>query len=286
LSELLENAENLLQEWSATWLQSHDMSTPSSHDSNLLDPSIFANSITAFMGILTRFSIVSFAAPIVSHQLMAKTGLATFPSSTAHSPELSAFLNCVLKSADAASKCCDTIIELKPAAREALRYMPDYGFTMIALCCLHLIYAYNMCPDNPTLGSYLVQAEQVAYLMMDLRVGCNICPKVYGEYVLLQMRTATRNSAPSTDTGNEDQNMADSHPGPVMGHLSSHAWSQLGSMAGSNQPLDSLSRVGLSNDNWPTADLNSDVLLLSNSELLDILNIYPDFLPHSNSNSL
>lgn len=286
LSELLENAENLLQEWSATWLQSHDMSTPSSHDSNLLDPSFFANSITAFMGILTRFSIVSFAAPIVSHQLVAKTGMATFPSSSARSPELSAFLNCVLKSADAAGKCCDTIIELKPAAREPLRYMPDYGFTMIALCCLHLVYAYKMCPDNPTLRSYLVKAEQVAYIMMDLRVGCNVCPKVYGEYILFQLRTATRNSAPSTDNGNEDQNMADSHAGPAMGRPDSHAWSQLGSTADSNQPLDSLFQFGLSNDNWPTADLSSDVLLLSNPELLDILNIYPDSLLHSNTNSL
>lgn len=286
LSELLDNAENLLQEWSAIWLQPYDMSPPNSHDSDLLDPFIFGHSITAFMGILTRFSIVSFSAPIVSHQLTAKTGLATFPSSTVHSPELSAFLKCVLKSADAANKCCDAIIELKPAAREALRYMPDYGFTMITLCCLHLVYAYNMCPYHATLRSYLITVEQVAHLMMDLSVGCNTCPKVYGQYVLSQLGTATRNSAEPTDNISEDQSMTNCHAGPAVCHPDPHTGSQVRSMAGSNYPMDSLFRVGPSNEDWPTADLNPDEFLRSNSELLDLFHIYPDSLLHWSTNSL
>ncbi|KAJ5552824.1 hypothetical protein N7494_002202 [Penicillium frequentans] len=286
LSELLDNAENLLQEWGATWLQPYDSNTPSSDDSSLQDPFVFANSITAFMGILTRFSIVSIAAPIVSHQLMAKTGLTTFPSSTAHSPELSAFLKCVLKSSDAANRCCDAIIELKPASREALRYMPDYGFTMITLCCLHLVYAFNMCPDSPTLRGYLTTVEQVANIMMDLSVRCNTCPKVYGEHILLQLRTTTRNRESSTENSNGDQSMANTDTGPALGVPDAHAWSQVRSIAGSNYPMDSLFPASTPNEDWPTAAFNSDHLLRSNSGLLDLLNIFPDSLLHTSINSL
>ncbi|KAK5991741.1 hypothetical protein PT974_07775 [Cladobotryum mycophilum] len=278
LLELLEKAENMLQEWSSTWLQSNDMSTPSSLDSSLLDPTIFANVITSFMGVLTRFIIVSFAAPIISHQLIAKTGLATFSSTDTLSPELSAFLNCVLKSADAASKCCDMIINLKPAAREVLRYTPDYGFTMLALCCLHLVYAYTMSPGTPLLKSYLVKAEKVAYLMMDLRVGLNVCPKVYGEYVLGQLRNATQRC-------HEDQIMTNSQQDPAIGDKDFRVWPQVASMAGWNiPPLDSLFHDGLANDSWPGMELSCDVPLPSNPDLLDMLNIYPDSLLHSNTN--
>ncbi|KAJ5919120.1 hypothetical protein N7466_010063 [Penicillium verhagenii] len=286
LSELLDNADNLLQEWGAIWLQPYDLSVPSSHGSSLEDPLVFANSITAFMGVLTRFSIVSFAAPIVSHQLMAKTGLATFPPSTAHSPELSAFLNCVLKSADAASKCCDAIIELKPASRDALRYMPDYGFTMIALCCLHLVYAYNMCPDNSTLRSHLSKVEQVAELMIDLSFGCNICPKVYGENILSKLRAATRSSVQSTDNVDQSHSMATSPIGPTVGLPGPHAWSQVGSVAGFDYPMDSLFRVSSSNADWPPTELSSDILLQSNSGLVDLFNTYPESVLYSNTSSL
>ncbi len=281
--ELLQNAENMLQEWSSTWLQSHDISTPSSLSFSLEDPSVFAHSITSFMGILTRFSIVSFAATIVSRRL-AKTGLSAFPSTTAQSPELSAFLSCVLRSADAASQCCDLVINLKPAAREVLRYTPDYGFTMIALCCLHLIYAYNMSPDNMTLRSYLSKAERAAHLLIDLRVGSNICPQIYGEYVLFQLRRLNQGSVTPGDNGNE-QSISDVHHDRSIAHQDSQFWSQLGFMASSSQPpLDSLFRVGLTNQSWPVEDMSSDGLIPSNSDLLDIFNAYPDSVLHSNIN--
>ena len=274
LLELLENAENLLQEWHSDWLPPTEISSPSrsSVASNFQDPSIFANSITAFMGFLTRFNIVSFAASIISHQLVTKTGLAIFPSTTAQSPELSAFLNCVLKSADAAAACCDSILDLKPVAREQLRYMPDYGFTMLALCCLHLVYAYNMCPDNSTLRSYLVKAERVASLMMDLCVGCNVCPKIYGEYVSFQLRQATRSSILTLDNSNADQIMADSQSFSVRGHEDSRSWLQLGP-TGSNYPsLDDLLDLGLMNGNWPVMELGSGGSLPLNSELFNMFN--------------
>ncbi|KAJ5946133.1 hypothetical protein N7454_002972 [Penicillium verhagenii] len=286
LSELLDNAENLLQEWGDIWLQPFDLSASSSHEPSLEDPLFFANSITAFMGVLTRFNIVSFAAPIVSHQLMARTGLATFPPSTAHSPELSAFLNCVLKSADAASKCCDAIIELKPASRDALRYMPDYGFTMITLCCLHLVHAYSMCPDNSTLKSHLSKVDQVAELMMDLSFGCNVCPKVYGDNILSQLKAATRRSVSLTDDVDQHQSMATSPIDPAVGLPGPHAWSQVGSVPGFDYPMDSFFRINSSSADWPTTELSSDILLQPNSELIDLFNAYPNSVLYSNTSSL
>ncbi|KAL4862801.1 hypothetical protein BDV12DRAFT_202701 [Aspergillus spectabilis] len=168
LQVLLENAEAMLQEWESTWLQSGEAVTNSFLDFGAPTEPHIASSITTFMGLLTRFNIISFAAPIISRQLVAKTGSGSFSPSSTLSLELSSFLNCMLRSADTASKCCDSIIDLKPAAREFLRYTPDYGFTMIALCCLHLVCAYNMSPHNLTLKEYLGKAEQVAHLMMEL----------------------------------------------------------------------------------------------------------------------
>ncbi|KAJ5331991.1 hypothetical protein N7476_001774 [Penicillium atrosanguineum] len=99
---ILENAESLLQQWRSTWLQPTEITTSKFLDSSSPDVSTFANSITSFMGTLTHFSIVSFATPVVSHQLAAKTGSASFYTTTSLSPELSSLLDCVLKSADAA----------------------------------------------------------------------------------------------------------------------------------------------------------------------------------------
>jgi hypothetical protein len=255
LLELLRNVKYMLEEWSFFWLKSTDMSTPTSPNFSLLDPSIFASSITAFMGVLTRFSLVSFAAPIVSHQLVMKTGHATFVPATALAPELSAFLDCVLKSADAASKCCDIILDFKPAAREVLRYTPDYGFTMISLCCLHLVYAYQMSPDNSTLQGYLVKAKQVAYLMTDLCVGSNICPKVYGEYVLLHVRNATRGSNNAADHCNESRAVANSQQDHAIYHNRNVPnWPQQGPAMGLNQPSLDLCYVDLFNEIWALND--------------------------------
>lgn len=280
--ELLQNAENMLGEWTSTWLLSNDMSALISPDSNLLNPSFFANSITAFMGVLTRFSMVSFAAPIVSHQLTIKTGRTTFSPVPPHPPEVSAFLNCVLKSADAASKCCDIILDLKPIDRDILRYTPDYGFTMIALCCLHMVYAHNMCPENITLRANLGKAAQVAHLMTDLHVGSNICPRVYGEYILFQLRNATLTRASLTDNRNAGQLIANPEQNGDF-----HFWSQLQPTVGPTQPpLDSLFRAGLLNDNWAPYNGNSGGLWPSTSNLLHMFNIGHETLLQSNTDSL
>jgi hypothetical protein len=59
---------------------------------------------------------------------------------TAQSPELSAFLNYVLKSADAAATCCDSILDLQPLARE--RYATCQ--TMALLCLLSVACIWCM----------------------------------------------------------------------------------------------------------------------------------------------
>jgi hypothetical protein len=270
LSELLENVETLLQEWHSDWISPPEINSPSRScvASNFQDPFMFANSITAFMGILTRFNIFSFAAPIISNQLVSKGDLAFLPSMAAQSPEVSVFYNCVLKSADAAATCCDSILDLKPAAREQLRYMPDYGFTMLALCCLHLVYTYNISPHNSALGNYLMKAEQVASLMMDLSVGCNVSPKIYGEYVSLQLRKATGSSNLILDNCNNNHTMADFQHLSDNSNEDSRSFPQLGPTGSSHPSLDDLL-------NWPAMELNCDSAPPLDSELFNMFNTYP-----------
>jgi hypothetical protein len=150
--------------------------------------------------------------------------------------------------------------------------MPDYGFTMLALCCLHLVYVYNISPDNPILRSYLVKAERVASLMMDLCVGCNVCPRIYGEYVSFQLRKATRSSTLVFDNCNADQIMAYSQRLSLRGHEDSRSWPQLGPTGSNYTPLDYLVDLGPMTCNWPAMELNYDGALPLNSELFDIFN--------------
>jgi hypothetical protein len=126
--------------------------------------------------------------------------------------------------------------------------MPDYGFTMLALCCLHLVYTCNTCPDNSTLRSYLLKAERVASLMMDLCVGCNVCPKIYGEYISFQLRKAARVSSLALNSCNEDQIVADSGRIPVRGHENSRSWPQLGPTDSNYPSLHNLLDIHLMND--------------------------------------
>lgn len=272
--KLLQNIEDMLEEWSSTWLPPNDMSAPDFPGSDLLNPSIFANSITAFMGVLTRFSMVSFAAPIVSHQLVLKTGLTTFSPLPPHLPEASAFLDCVLRSADAASKCCDIILDIKPTDRDILRYTPDYGFTMITLCCLHMMYAHRMCPENPTLKTNLLKAAQVAHLMTDLPVGSNICPKVYGDYILLQLRNETSSPVCPTDNRNAAQLIANPQQ-----NADFHFRSQMRLPLGPAQPP-------LENDTWTPDDRYSGGLWPLDSNLLPMFNIFHDTMQQSSTDSL
>ncbi|KAH8701560.1 hypothetical protein BGW36DRAFT_355717 [Talaromyces proteolyticus] len=286
LLELLENAETLLQDWEETWLQPSQFSTPSAIDPNNLDVSILGNSLTTFMGILTRFIILSFAAHVVSHQLAAKRGSSTISSTTAQTPELRNFLNCVLKSSEAASKCCDSIIDLKPAAREFLRYTPDYGFTMISLCCLHLVYAYNMFPDNLTLKNYLLKVEQVAHLLMELNAGSNTCPKTYGEYVLFDLRQKVQKvNATFAESNFTDDEVTN---GLRLDYTSNYQDLSLNACADRNQLEPLLFHFGLATEHVPVInDLNYECnSFLQNSGFPDLLDMYPDFPLESSQHRL
>jgi hypothetical protein len=262
LQELLRSMEEMLQEWSSTWLQSNGMrNTSTSAD----EPHI-ASSVTPFMGLLTRFNMISFAAPIISHQLRKKAGKPSLSPTILSSPELAPFLDCVLKSADAASSCCDSILGMKPVAREFLRYTPDYGFTMMALCCMHLVYAYNMSPNNSTLRTKLAKAEQVAHLMIELSGPNNALPHLYGECILSHLR----NSSASIDASG-DQTFA---TGPQQGTMRFEE--DLRAMQDMPIPLDL-------NDHWPAELSTNDFIDSFNGQLPDLFNMYSSLL-NSNAN--
>jgi hypothetical protein len=264
LQELLKSTEEMLQEWSSTWLQSNGMHKTSTRT----DEPHIASSVTPFMGLLTRFNMISFAAPIISHQLREKAGRPSFSPTILSSPELAPFLDCVLKSADAASNCCDSILGMKPVAREFLRYTPDYGFTMMALCCLHLVYAYNMSPNNSALRTKLAKAEQVAHLMIEVSGPNNALPHLYGECILSHLRNST-----TAIDGSGDQAFATGTRQGTMGFEE-----DLRAVQEVPIPLDL-------NDHWPAEFSTNDFIDSFHGQLPDLFNMYSSLL-NSNANEL
>jgi hypothetical protein len=155
---------------------------------------------------------------------------------------------------------------MKPVAREFLRYTPDYGFTMMALCCLHLVYAYNMSPNNSTLRTKLAKAEQVAHLMIELSGPNNALPHLYGECILSHLR----NSTASIDASG-DQSFA---TGPQHGTM--RLEEDLRVIQDMPVPPDL-------NEHWPAELSTNDFIDSFNGQLPDLFNMYSSLL-NSNAN--
>ncbi|KAL3455422.1 hypothetical protein BJX64DRAFT_71342 [Aspergillus heterothallicus] len=269
LQELLRGTEEMLQEWSASWLHFSGAPEKAPTKTAANEPHI-ASSVTPFMGLLTRFNMISFAASIITHQLRTKSAEHRLSLSLS-SPEFGPFLDCVLKSADAARNCCASIIEMKPTDREFLRYTPDYGFTMIALCCLHIVYAYNMSPGNPTLRGYLVKAEQVAYLMMELGGPNNALPHVYGECILSHLQNSTLSAG--KNGGHAFAN--DTQPEMVANR---------GDFSVSQMPEEHIPIPLDLNYPWPDEFSSTDLMGSMHGQLPDLFSMYSNMLLSTNAN--
>jgi hypothetical protein len=196
----LEDADAALQSWGQKW-----MHLPNEAQR----PSIFNNaypesSATEFHFRVTRFCISTFAT------------LISYDQSTLPPPEaISAIMQSVLKSTDAAGRCCDLLIELGPLHKESLRYSPDFAFTMVSFCCLYLIHAQQLLGSKyPSLSGQVAKVKQVASLMSDLSVGQNQCPRLYGEWILARLQSSVAghntNSSiqPEFSQGREDSNQS------------------------------------------------------------------------------
>ncbi|KAK2807942.1 hypothetical protein FQN50_005184 [Emmonsiellopsis sp. PD_5] len=182
--DAIKQADAMLQTWKQEWLRSDYRNQDID-----LDPTYPEGAAIDFHYRLARFHIYSFATPVAFHQFGSAPG---FGSSTQNHASLAL----VIKSAEAASDCCDFLLDLNPLQREYLRYISDFGFTMLTLCCLYIIHAHDIFSGHPVLAQHITKVEEIAHLMEELVVGSNLCPRIYGQYILSRLQMAGHNAIP------------------------------------------------------------------------------------------
>ncbi|KAK2751540.1 hypothetical protein FQN55_000261 [Onygenales sp. PD_40] len=182
--DAIKQADALLQTWKQEWLRSDYRKQDID-----LDPTYPEGAAIDFHYRLVRFHIYSFAIPVAFHQFGPAPGLGS-------SPQNHASLALVVKSAEAASDCCYFLRDLNRLQREYLRYISDFGFTMLTLCCLYIMHAHDIFSGHPVLAQHIAKVEEIAHLMEELVVGSNLCPRIYGQYILSRLQMAGHNDIP------------------------------------------------------------------------------------------
>ncbi|KAK2801448.1 hypothetical protein FQN51_005342 [Onygenales sp. PD_10] len=151
--DAIKQADALLQTWKQEWLRSDYRKQDID-----LDPTYPEGAATDPHYRLVRFHIYSFATPVAFHQFVPAPGLGS-------SPQNHASLALVVKSAEAASDCCYFLRDLNPLQREYLRYISDFRFTMLTLCCLYIMHAHDIFSGHPVLARHIAKVEEIAHLM-------------------------------------------------------------------------------------------------------------------------
>ena len=203
---VLEKSDAALRVWAEKWTRLHNEEQAQS----VFDSAYPDSLATKFHSHVTRFCISTFAT-LISHDHSAITSAETF----------AAIMKAVLKSADAARDCCDFLLDLEPLQKEGLRYSPDFTFTIVSFCCLHIIHAHTLLSStHPILNGHIEKVKQVAYLMVDSSVGQNRCPRLYGESILLRLQTSgvNQSSRDSVPDGSIRPLSPGSSRGPISGH--------------------------------------------------------------------
>ena len=192
---ILEDADAALQVWSQRWGLVELQGRP---DLGTGSPPTGASTAVDFHFRFTRFCISTFATRTVHHQSLATTGLTDGESSPSPAKISAAITLSVLKSAHIASHCCDFMLDLSPLQKDSLRYIADFGFAMISFCCLYIINAFELFGSrHAVINNYIRKVEQAAHLMVELSVGSNNCPRVYGEWILARVEALEAGSLTS-----------------------------------------------------------------------------------------
>lgn len=201
----MQRIDVMLDAWHSTWLSG----VPET-DSAGLEPA--ASLIVEFLYHLVRFHIHSFASVLASYQVIPKSPCAPW-STGASEQQLPALAGSIIKSADAACGLCDLLIRLKPSELECVRYIPEFGFTMITLCCLYIIHAYEVLSGYPLLMNHMSKVEKTSKLMTEIALGPNQLSKLYGEFVMSRLQRAMEET-PSLTGGSTSQVMYANGNGP------------------------------------------------------------------------
>lgn len=183
---VLEDADRALDLWSQRWGLS-----PSSHPS-LTGSTPEARGAPKFHYLFTRFCLRTFGTRTIHQQMISSQGHASGRTASTITNDAPALVSSVLKSAAAAAQCCDFLLELSPLQKDGSRYIADFGFSMVAFCCLYIIRAYELFGGKESaLTTALDSVEQVASLMEGLSVGYNHCPAAYGRWLLARLDKVT-----------------------------------------------------------------------------------------------
>lgn len=202
LARVLEDADAALEVWGRRWgLRGESNATIPSVD-------VSNNRAVDFHFRITRFCISTFGTRCILQQssLAADSGSSSEPRTAQMTREF------VLKSVEAAHTCCRSLQDIPPSRRENARYVADFGFAVIAFCCLYIIQAYELYGSTaPILQSYLPSVEEVAIFMTEMAVGNNRAPSWYGTWVLQRLRK-TVVTAHQSDLGESGHPHKDTSP--------------------------------------------------------------------------
>lgn len=198
---VLEDLEGALEVWSQRWgLRGESNVTISNVD-------ISKNGAVDFHFQSTRFCISSFG----TRYILEKTRSAFDQEFASRSALSHLARESVLKSVQAAHACSRCLVDISPLRRENIRYMAEFGYAVVAFCCLYLIQAYEFFGTAlPMSKSYMASVEEVATFMTEMAVANNTAPRLYGNSILRQLKRVLEgptdvceDSQPWTEKDNE-----------------------------------------------------------------------------------
>ncbi|KIY00367.1 uncharacterized protein Z520_04052 [Fonsecaea multimorphosa CBS 102226] len=198
---VLEDMEGALEVWGQRWgLRGESNMTISNVD-------VSRNGAVDFHFQSTRFCISTFGTRYMLEKARSALDAHT-ASRQALAPVAREF---VVKSVEAAHACSRCLMDTPPLRRENIRYMADFGYALIAFCCLYIIQAcelFSSTLPNPT--KYLDSVEEVATFMGEMAVANNTAPRFYGNSILQQLKRIPKNTG---NSGFDSQLWTEQHEG-------------------------------------------------------------------------
>ncbi|KIW13307.1 hypothetical protein PV08_08495 [Exophiala spinifera] len=179
---VLEDLEGALEVWGIRWgLRGESNVTISNVD-------ISKNGAVNFHFQATRFFISAFATRYILEK--DRTAAVVEESTSSRGKILSPLgRESVVKSFQAAHAFSRCLVDISPLRRENVRYMGEFGYALIAFCCLYLVQLYEFFGTALQLPeSYMTSVEEVAAFMREMAIANNITPRLYGNLVSQQVK--------------------------------------------------------------------------------------------------
>jgi hypothetical protein len=178
---VLEDMEGAFDVWSLRWgLRGEQQATISHID--------IGNNSVNFHFQATRFTINTLGTRYILER--ARAAASDDQESQSRLNELARQF--ILKSVAAAYRCTRCLVDLAPLKRERMRYMAEFGYVLLAFCCIYIIQAHEIFGEAlPVLESFLLSAEETATLMTEMAVASSKAPRLYGESLLQRLSEAS-----------------------------------------------------------------------------------------------